>query len=86
MLGRRFAAALIPRLFGKNPRSHHKGPTGRVRTGNQRLPALCHCQLGQDIPVKGIGCRVRVNDFRKINLKVLILVFVVTSNLEIRDL
>ena len=23
-LGRRFAAALIPRLFGKNPRSHHK--------------------------------------------------------------
>ena len=26
---RRFAAALLPRLFGKNPRSHHKGATGR---------------------------------------------------------
>ena len=48
--GRRFAAALIPRLFGTNPRSHHKGATGRVRTGDQRLPVLCHCQLGQDIP------------------------------------
>ena len=34
MLGRRFAAALLPRLFGKNPRSHHKGATGRVRTGD----------------------------------------------------
>ena len=47
--GRRFAAALLPRLFGKNPRSHHKGAagTGRVRTGDQRL---CHCQLGQDVP------------------------------------
>ena len=47
--GRRFAAALLPRLFGKNPRSHHKGATGRVRTEDQRLPVLCHCQLGQDI-------------------------------------
>ena len=26
-LGRRFAAALLPRLFGKNPRSHHKPGT-----------------------------------------------------------
>ena len=42
------AAALLPRLFGKNPRSHHKGTTGRVRTGDQRLPVLCRCQLGQD--------------------------------------
>ena len=25
LLGRRFAAALLPRLFGTNPRSHHKG-------------------------------------------------------------
>ena len=50
-VGRRFAAALLPRLFGTNPRSHHKGATGRVRTGDQRLPVLCHCQLGQDIPV-----------------------------------
>ena len=49
-IGRRFAAALLPRLIGKNPRSHHKGATGRVRTGDQRLPVLCHCQLGQDIP------------------------------------
>ena len=32
--GRRFAAALLPRLFGKNTRSHHKGATGRVRTGD----------------------------------------------------
>ena len=38
--GRRFAAALLPRLFEKNPRSHHKGATGRIRTGDQRLPAL----------------------------------------------
>ena len=42
--------ALLPRLFGTNPRSHHKGATGRVRTGDQWLPVLCHCQLGQDIP------------------------------------
>ena len=41
--GRRFAAALLPRLFGTNPRSHHKGTTGRVRTGDQRLPVLCRC-------------------------------------------
>ena len=46
----RFAEALLPRLFGKNPRSHHKGANGRVRTGDQRLPVLCHCRLGQDIP------------------------------------
>ena len=51
-IGRRFAAALlVPRLFGTNPRSHQKGATGRVRTGNQRLPVLCHCQLGQDISI-----------------------------------
>ena len=48
-IGRRFAAALLPRLFGTNPRSHHKGATGRVQTGDQRLPVLCHCQLGQDM-------------------------------------
>ena len=29
---------LLPRLFGTNPRSHHKGAIGRVRTGDQRLP------------------------------------------------
>ena len=50
----RRSLALLPRLFGKDPRSHHKGATGRVRTGNQRLPVLCHhCQLGQDIPDRG---------------------------------
>ena len=32
-----------------NPRSHHKGATGRVRTGDQQLPVLCHAHLGQDI-------------------------------------
>ena len=42
------AEVLLPRLFGTNPRSHHKGATGRVRTGDQPLPVLCHCQLGQD--------------------------------------
>ena len=31
-------------------RSHHKGATARVRTGDQRYPIPCHCQLGQDIP------------------------------------
>ena len=30
MLGQRFSAALLPQLFGTNPRSHHKGATGRV--------------------------------------------------------
>ena len=49
-IGWRVAAALLPWLFGKDPRSHHKGATGRVRAGNQLLPVLCHCQLGQDIP------------------------------------
>ena len=49
-LGRRLAAALLPKLFWKNPRPHHKGAAGRVQTGDQLLPVLCHCQLGQDIP------------------------------------
>ena len=39
---------LVDTLLG--PRSHHKGATCRVRTGDQRYPILCHCQLGQDIP------------------------------------
>ena len=30
----------------------HVTPQGRVRTGDQRLPVLCHCQLGQDIPIQ----------------------------------
>ena len=33
----------------QNPRSHHKGATGRVRTGDRLHPVLCHCQLGHDI-------------------------------------
>ena len=33
--GQRFSAAVLPQLSGKNPRSHHKGVTGRVQTGNQ---------------------------------------------------
>ena len=33
-IGLRFAASLLPRLLRKNPRSHHKGATGRVRTGD----------------------------------------------------
>ena len=51
-VGWRFAAALLPRLFRKNPRSHHKGATCRVRTGDQLLPVPCHCQLGHSIPVE----------------------------------
>ena len=35
----------------QRPRSHHKGATGRIRPGDQRYPILCHCQLGQDIPI-----------------------------------
>ena len=31
VIGLRFAAALLPLLFGTNPRSHHKGATDRVR-------------------------------------------------------
>ena len=61
-LGRRFSAALFPRLFRTNPRSHHKGATGRVRTGNQRLPVLCHCQLGQDIPTGCVICCLTDSD------------------------
>ena len=49
-IGQSFTAALLPLLFRMNPRSHHKGATGRVWTGDQLLPVLCHCQLGQDIP------------------------------------
>ena len=37
VIGRRFAAVLLPRLFGTNPRSHHKGATGRVRTGDLKV-------------------------------------------------
>ena len=45
---RRFITATVRE---KRRRSHHKGATGRVRTGDQRYPVLCHCQLGQDIPI-----------------------------------
>ena len=59
-LGRRFAAALSPRLFGTNPRSHHQGATGRVRTGDQRLPVLRRCRLGH-----GIHCLERRGAIRR---------------------
>ena len=52
----RAEVALLPRLFWKNPRSHRKGATGMVRTGNQRLPVLCHCQLGQDGYLRPLAC------------------------------
>ena len=39
-------------LLEQNPRSHHKGATGRVQTGNQLYPVLGYCQLGQDIQDK----------------------------------
>ena len=54
-IGRRFSTALLPRLFWTNPRSHNKGATCRVRTGDQLLPVLCHCQHGQDIPNIVVG-------------------------------
>ena len=50
-LGQRFTTALLPRLFRKNSRSHHKGTAGRVLSGDQLLPVLCYCQLGQDITI-----------------------------------
>ena len=33
MEGRKFAAASLPRLFGTNPRSHHKGATACPQVG-----------------------------------------------------
>ena len=39
----------------QHPRSlsHHKGATCRVCSGDQLYhPVLCHCQLGQDIPIQ----------------------------------
>ena len=41
VLGQRFATALLPRLFRTNPRSHHKGTTGRILTGDQLHRQLC---------------------------------------------
>ena len=59
----RFAAALLPRLFWTKVSGHTTrappGPrAGMVRTGDQRYPALCHCQLGQVLhtcPVAGLA-------------------------------
>ena len=36
-VGQRLEAALLPRLLGKNPRSHHKSTTSRARTGDVHL-------------------------------------------------
>ena len=45
---RNFATALIiTTVREQHPRSHHKGATDRVRTGDRRYPVLCHYQLGQ---------------------------------------
>ena len=50
---RRFAAALLPRLFRNNVPGHTtKAPPVGVRAGDQQYPVLCHCQLGQDIPAQ----------------------------------
>ena len=38
---------IITTVRDQSPRSHHKGATSRVQTGNPLYPALlCHCQLG----------------------------------------
>ena len=42
---------IITTVREQNPRSNHKGATGRVQTCDQLYPVLCHCQLGQDIPI-----------------------------------
>ena len=51
LVGRRFAATLLPRLFGtrKNPRSHHTVATGRVRTGDQLLPFYAIANLDKTV-------------------------------------
>ena len=65
-LGRRFAAALLPRLFGKNRRSHHKGATDRVRTGDQRpssmqLPTWQLIVKAQSVAAKSQGqCKAEI--------------------------
>ena len=43
-LGRRFAAALLPRLFGTNPRSHHKGATVRDISRPRRVRTAAKSQ------------------------------------------
>ena len=35
------AALFTTTVREQNPRSHHKGPTSRVRTGDQEYPVLC---------------------------------------------
>ena len=68
IISRRYASAVVPHLKAAEvrrsfmtttvrdqiPRSHHKGATGRFQTGDQPYPALCHCQLGQDIQFKNL--------------------------------
>ena len=46
-----FITTTVRRVREQRSRSHHKGATSRVRAGNQRYSVLCHCQLGQDIPI-----------------------------------
>ena len=48
-------------VLEQRPRSHHKGATGRVRSGDQRYPVLFHssCQSGQDMAMtEGIIVKV----------------------------
>ena len=46
-VGRRCAAALLPGLLGENPRSHHNGATGRVRTGGNGFQSYAIANLEQ---------------------------------------
>ena len=49
--GRGSLQLFLPLLFGKNPRLHHKGSTGRVLTGDQRLPDHAIANLDKTSPV-----------------------------------
>ena len=53
----------------QRPRSHHKGAIGRVRTGNQRLPVLCHCiikgRLHDAFAANFSGSRIWLEDAAK---------------------
>ena len=62
-LGRRFAAALLPRLFGTNPRSHHKGATGRfeLETNGFQFYAIANLDKTSLILFAGAGTRLKKN-------------------------
>ena len=56
-----FADLITTTVRERHLRSHYKGATGRVRTGDQRHPVLCHCQLRQDIPIQ-VAAVLELND------------------------